>query len=297
MVDVDDDFFSCVCFLCVDEPDDSGAIRPVPTATGFFVAVPLGSTPPASIDYVVTALHCIEKARAQGKNTIYIRFNKRPEGFIEVATSVDDWWTHDTADVAAIRLVAKDVDAVSLSVDTFVGPGPHYEWEGDILDYGKKVIRFVVGHEIYLTGLFTEHYGKERNLPIARFGHISRMPGTVEIKSVDGGRKQITAYLAEFQSWGGHSGPPVFFWHPMMVQTDVTDSGGNTIRTTYDLMHATAFLGLIHGHYDIQRMQETKDVGELQLKLNSGIAIVTPAEAVRQLLMREDLVKDREEIR
>ncbi len=305
MVDVPNEYLSCVSFLCVDEPDNSGAIRPVPTATGFFVRVPLDSTPPAAIDYVVTARHCVEKARREGHDTIYIRFNKKTEGFIEVPTGVDDWLTHDTADVAAIHispgalpdgLTVKHVDAVSLSPSTFVGPGPNYEWQGDIPGIGKKVIRFVVGHEIYLTGLFTEHYGKERNLPIARFGHISRMPGTVDIKSA-GGSTQITAYLAEFHSWGGHSGSPVFFWHPMMVETEVTDGGGNTIRTTYDLMHATGFLGLIHGHYDIPSMQETKDVGELQLKLNSGIAIVTPAEAVRQLLMREDLVAEREKIR
>lgn len=305
MVEVDDVFLSCVCFLCVDEPDGSGAVRPVPTATAFLVGVPLGSTPPASVDYVVTARHCIEQARARGKNTIYIRFNSKAGDFKEVPTDVDDWLPHNTADVAAIQfptdalpggLAAKDVDAASLSMSTFVGPGPHYEWEGEIPDYGKKVIRFVVGHEIYLTGLFTEHYGKERNLPIARFGHISRMPGTVEIESA-GGRAEITAYLAEFQSWGGQSGSPVFFWHPMMAQTDVTDSGGNTIRTTYDLMHATAFLGLIHGHYDIPSTQETKGIGEIQLKLNSGIAIVTPAEAVIQLLMREDFVEDREKIR
>ncbi len=305
MVDVDDEFLSCVCFLCVDEPDKSGVVGPVPYATGFFVGVPLGSTPPARIDYVVTARHCIEEARARGKNTIYIRFNRKTGDFIEVATSVDDWLAHDTADVAAIRvssdalpggLTSKDVDAASLSMSAFVGPGPHYEWEGEIPGYGKKVIRFVVGHEIYLTGLFTEHYGKERNLPIARFGHISRMPGMVEIKSA-GGRAEITAYLAEFQSWGGQSGSPVFFWHPMMAQTDVTDNGGNTIRTTYDLIHGTAFLGLVHGHYDIPTKQMTKDVGELQLKLNSGIAIVTPAEAVKQLLMREDLVEDREKVR
>ena len=305
MVDVSDEFLSCVCFLCVDEPDKSGAVGPVPTATGFFVGVPLGSTRSPRSRYVVTARHCIEQARAGGKNTIYIRFNRKTGDFIEVPTRVDDWLEHDTADVAAIHvssdalpggLESKDVDAASLSMSAFVGPGPHYEWEGEIPDYGKKVIRFVVGHEIYLTGLFTEHYGKERNLPIARFGHISRMPGTVEIESA-GGRAQITAYLAEFQSWGGQSGSPVFFWHPMMAQTDVTDNGGNTIRTTYDLIHATAFLGLVHGHYDIPSKQETKDIGEVQLKLNSGIAIVTPAEAVRQLLMREDLVEDREKIR
>lgn len=304
MVDVSE-FLSCVCFLCVDEPDNSGAVGSVPTATGFFVGVPLGSTPPARIDYVVTARHCIEQARAGGKDTLYIRFNRKTGPFIEVPTRVDEWLEHDTADVAAIHvsldalpggLESKDVDAVSLSMSAFVGPGPHYEWEGEIPDYGKKVIRFVVGHEIYLTGLFTEHYGEKRNLPIARFGHISRMPGPVEIESA-GGRAEITAYLAEFQSWGGQSGSPVFFWHPMMAQTDVTDSGGNTISTTYDLIHATAFLGLVHGHYDIPSKQETKDIGELQLKLNSGIAIVTPADAVRQLLMREDLVEDREKVR
>ncbi len=42
---------------------------------------------------------------------------------------------------------------------------------------------------------------------------------------------------------------------------------------------------------------ETKGdiLGEIQTQLNSGIAMVTPADAVKQLLMREDVVEHRAE--
>jgi hypothetical protein len=304
MVAVPKEYFQTVLFLCVGKPH-KGITRRVPQATAFFVRVPLNSNPPAGVDYVITARHCIEEAREY--DSLYVRINKKVGGFIEIATRVGDWLTHDAADVAAIPILATalpsgvepaDLDQASLKLADFVGPGPEYKYIGEHPLFGKVEVQLRTGHEIFFLGLFTQHYGHERNLPVARFGHISRMPSSLEVQS-GGTRFEAVAYLAEFHSWGGHSGSPVFFLHPMMLRTDYVDDQGSVTRMRDDLVHISSFMGLISGHYDIRtKAKTTGDVlGRVQVRLNSGIAIVTPAEAVKQLLMRDDFVAKREQLK
>jgi hypothetical protein len=305
MVAVPEEYFQTVFFLCVDKPDETNKriVKREPQATGFFVRVPLNSNPPAGADYLITARHCIEDARQYG-GTLYVRINKKAGGFIEIPTSVDDWVAHDDADVAAILGIrtalpegtnSTDLDQASLRLASFVGPGPEYKYTGEAPGVGTVEIQPRVGHEIYFLGLFSQHYGHERNLPVARFGHISRMPCQLEMES-GGTRFEAVAYLAEFHSWGGHRGSPVFFFYPMMLRTDYVDDQGNVTRAGDQPIHVSGFMGLISGHYDISK--EAKKVGDIlgqvQFELNSGIAMVTPAEAVKQLLMRDDLVAERE---
>jgi len=49
---------------------------------------------------VVTARHCIDKAREHGK--LYMRLNLINGTYIEIPTNPDDWYCHPSADVAAI---------------------------------------------------------------------------------------------------------------------------------------------------------------------------------------------------
>jgi hypothetical protein len=67
-----------------------------------------------------------------------------------------------------------------------------------------------------------------------------------------------------------------------------------------DIRYIHAFLGLVSGHYDAPKRLETTGeyseyLGEIKAEINTGIAFVTPAEAIRQLLMREDLLGERQE--
>jgi len=304
---VPEEYLRTVVFLCVDEQTESGTKR-VPKATGFLVRVPIEGSINNALDYVVTARHCIHEASSYRQ--IYIRENRKVGKFIEFPTKIEDWYLHDNADVAAIPLFPSalpkgikptDIDQASLKISDFVGGGPEYKFVGDT-PFGIREIQPRVGHQIYFLGLFTEHYGTERNLPIARFGHISRMPDSLEIE-INNTYFHIVAYLVEFQSWGGHSGSPVFFLYPMVVEDQISlqfVEGGQKQNVTacVNLVWLTSFMGLISGHYDISKeAQKTGDIlGEIQVKLNSGIALVTPAEAVTQLLMREDLMEHRKKL-
>ena len=306
MITVPEDFLHSVVFLSVDERDSNGEMHRLPKATGFFVRVPLESTPNLSVDYLVTARHCVEAAMPS--DNLYLRLNKKGGGYFDAMTRCADWYLHDSADVAAILLLPSllppdtrptDWDLTSLSLDKFVGPGPQYEFKADVpSEVGDLRVecRPAVGYETFFLGLFTPHYGKQSALPIARFGHLAMMPGIVEMKHGDGMTFQAEAYLMEFQSLGGHSGSPVFFVHPMLVQdARVVDGVGNLV-TDVHLTHTTGFMGLVSGHFDIPQKAETiGDVmGSVQTAHSSGMAMVTPAEDVRELLMREDIVAERQ---
>ncbi len=287
MVKVPEDYLRSVVFICVEEPRKEDSKKLVPRATGFLVRS-------ARIDYLVTARHVVEEAHDY--DDLYIRFNRTEGPFVEVPTKRDDWLLHDAADVAAIRvpwstlparLKPADLDVVSLKRSEFIGPGPDYKYLGTAAGLGAVTLQPQVGHEICFLGLFSQHYGQERNLPIARFGHISRMPSLVQLERTGGTPFETMAYLAEFHSWGGHSGSPAFFFHPFMVEDK--DKSGTIIGVDY--IWVAGFMGLLSGHYEISKKARTTGdiLGTIQTKLNTGVALITPAEAVVQLLESEDV--------
>ena len=300
-------YMKTVVFLCVDEPINGGTKR-VPKATGFLAHVPVEDSTDLGVDYLVTAGHCINEARQYG--VVHIRVNRKAGKFIEFPTKVDDWYIHDSADVAAIPCLpsalpsgiqSKDLDTNSLDINAFVGGAPSYK--KIVIRYrNEHEIRPRVGHGVYFVGLFTEHYGEECNLPIARFGNISRMPSLITVES-HGIRSSIIAYLVEFHSWGGHSGSPVFYLIPTTVEHHIplslTNGSSLSLPQRIDLSWETGFMGLISGHYPIvEKAQKRGDIlGDIRVELNSGIATVTPAIAVTELLMREDFVEYRKEIK
>jgi len=139
---IPEEYPKTVVFLCVEEQRE-GAKQPIPKATGFFVGVHIEDSPDLRIDYAVTARHCIEEARQHGG--IYIRVNRKSGSFIEFPTSIDNWYTHDSADVAAIPILRDalppdvkptDLDIISLKSSDFVGGAPDYKIV--VTRYGEK---------------------------------------------------------------------------------------------------------------------------------------------------------------
>jgi hypothetical protein len=200
-VQMSQEFLRVACFLC----EDRGAFAPkkrTPVATAFIVSVPCEEDQGVRWEYLVTARHVIEQSDA---DTLYIRINRKDQGgYTEYETRRDDWSWHDQADVAAIRTpvpavsVANQVEYMAIDIRNSVGPGPRYG-----INEGEVV---TIGDEVLAAGLFLQNYGKERNLPVARFGHVSRMPDTVDITYDVGGYKtslEVVAYLVEFLSWSG----------------------------------------------------------------------------------------------
>ena len=117
------------------------------------------------------------------------------------------------------------------------------------------------------------------------------MPDTVSLTNADGTASNVIAYLAEVHSLSGFSGSPAYFTYPMVVQ-EQTKVGGVDVSTGVHLAWIHGGLGLISGHFEIATEAETSG-GDIQVQHNSGIAIVTPADAIRRLLMRNDVADAR----
>jgi hypothetical protein len=297
-------------FLCIEEYRKGGAVT-VPQATAFFV-VDRNIQRPHPI-WVVTGRHCIQEARADGR-PFFLRVNTN-DGTLDIPMTPDNWHESDKADVA-VALWEAHVGAVLTAVplDQFVSSDYRYYGSNEfpqVRELGGQAVH--VGHEVFFVGLFTQHAGKSRNLPVARFGHVSRLPlESIAVKRRDGSIEHIDGYLAEARSWGGHSGSPVFWYYPaptvhMMPNPHFAQQSREVRRREktpeqIPVSHAgglVALLGLVSAHFDIPLKAETRDdiPGEVTTKINAGMSVVTPAHTMQALLEREDVVKERDEFR
>lgn len=268
MVRVTDHFLGCIAFLCVEDRERN---RLEPRGTAFAVSVPDRDIPEVEHCYLVTARHNLEAAQT---DRIFVRINAE-NGFRDILTDRTGWQTHDSADVAALLFQEEQLERIPLSV--FVGEEFPYHFR---FSEGRN-FPISVGTELFFVGLFVQQPGRGRNLPIARFGNVSRMPTEpVVLTYGDGTPFEQVAYLAECRSWGGHSGSPTF------CVFNLTEDGR-------PLRHI-GFVGLVSAHYDLPTPVSAPGAGELlTAAANSGIAIITPAEFVRELLIRDDVVRER----
>lgn len=284
-------FLRCVVFICEDEgggESGSESVRKVPVATGFKIAVP--ATGDLHFIYVVTARHVIEDSKAA---TLYIRINTMTGGFEHIPTQRFDWITSADADVAVIRMEGSAF--ARLSLDN--GAAPMAQLVDEDGSYRGPPIRLAteiggvpisLGDDIFFLGLFAPQVGAERNIPIARFGNISALPADPLEMPRFGGASTFKgqAYLAECHSWSGHSGSPVFWamWAQIYVEGVEAPMEGMI----------NGLVGLDSGHFPI-RQKAQRPYREVETDINSGISIITPASKIKALLMREDIVKERED--
>jgi hypothetical protein len=270
LVRVTEHFLGCISFLCIEDPREE---RLRPAGTAFAVSVPDPIRPAAAQCYLVTARHNLELALT---DRIFVRVNT-DEGVRDILTDRSDWQKHHSADVACLLLKEEYPEQIPLNV--FVGGDfpNHFRFTESGANFPVSV-----GTELFFVGLFVQAPGRRGNLPIARFGHVSRMPSEVILSFRDESYSlEQVAYLAECGSWGGDSGSPAFcvFYR--------TEDNGTPRRYI-------AFLGLISGHYDNRTEVKALNTEEaFEAAVNSGIAIITPAEFVRELLFREDVVEER----
>jgi hypothetical protein len=295
-VRIDGFFLDCTVFLC----RQTKTLRD-PFATAFFVdwtdAKGLGWR------YVVTARHCIEDVPSQ---EIFVRVNygvgHEITGFRDIPTRKDDWFTHDRADVAMMRYDHQQGDFLKFrsvpfatSVDgeyRFRPTRPFYRQETIDALRASTEAQVQIGDDVFFTGLFAQSAGSKINLPIARFGNISRMPSDelIGIETRARGLVKVRAYLAECRSWGGHSGSPAFWYYPLYTSRPVIGAGSVSTGKS----DVVAFLGLVSGHFDIEKTAKVKtDAKRLITELNAGIAIITPAANMAELFRRDDLEEDR----
>ncbi|MBB5063701.1 hypothetical protein [Granulicella mallensis] len=241
--------------------------RLVPKGTAFFTGHLDRKTAKFRL-YVVTAKHVLDMIRDRTSvDTVVLTFNGK-EGKEEREFPLNVWHYHsgrdgEVVDVAIARFEYQMPDA---SRPYLTNPHEMRCWmpENIFTVSVSSRAHILPGHEVGLTGLFVHHQGSEKNIPIIRVGSIAALPDE-PIRTRMG---LMTAFLVEVRSLGGLSGSPVFS----------TGSDGR-IR----------LIGLVHGHFD-QRTSDIDGVSEdagspfQEERINAGIAIVVPADRIREAL-------------
>ncbi|MGA8521681.1 MAG: hypothetical protein WB807_01330 [Candidatus Dormiibacterota bacterium] len=275
-------------FLGMDK-GGKGGDDPVVCGTAFFVAWPAEDADEAAAgrghSYLVTAKHVVDGILAKSSDQrIYLRVNLLPTvgkgGAVWVSTQRDHW-----------RFPPEDADEY---VDVAVLP---YRPDAGTVDY-RAVHRSMfatqqlidsegigLGDDLFITGLFVNHYGRQRNSPIVRIGNIAGMPD----EPVRTNLGRMAAYLVEARSLGGLSGSPAF----VSLGPLRTGSGGVQLGTSTRFF----LLGLMRGHWDAD-LEGAEDVAidsHLGQELvNMGVAIVIPAEKIEAVISQRELKEERE---
>ncbi|KKW38621.1 MAG: hypothetical protein UY85_C0012G0004 [Candidatus Peribacteria bacterium GW2011_GWB1_54_5] len=251
----------------------------VANGTGFFIGVKNENDPKISNVYLVTAKHVIHS----GGSLILplaIRLNKF-EGnaqVTEISLKEGDVIMHPDPDV--------DLAVIGCLPDQKIFDFLMLPQE---LICEKKVIeneKICEGDEVFFAGLFTSHVGQKQNQPIIRFGKIALMSDEkIEWRDTkDKPAKLLDLYLLECQSFGGNSGSPVFF-HLVPLRTGNLVLGGGPKIFLGGVMRGS-FLNL----NEIQVVKTQKSAISVE---NLGVAAVTPAYFLQEILFSEDLIKAR----
>lgn len=240
--------------------------------------------------YAVTARHCIEACMEMNgpEADIFIRVNGVAGEFREHRTKAKDW------------ISPPDDSGVDLAVCEFEDDGANAGFAVDIefhepvcaKDFEDEAIS--LGQDVFMIGLFVRHPGKKQNTPIARGGIFSAAPSdTVQINLRTQRNPLIKAakvYLVECRSLGGLSGSPIFAQYATMHRTKYAIEMWNGVPPT-------RFLGIVSGHCQVNEHEidaVTENWDPKKDKLNSGIAIVVPAEKVVEILNSEKFASNRE---
>lgn len=267
-IEIPDDVRKCVGFLVY-----KNATKFLFGGTCFFVGVQKTNNNPEH-PAIVTAKHVIDEIRKDSVDgMVYFRFNLR-DGHARIGKGapLEHWEVHPTdpsVDVAALQASpTADTDHLTFSAEDFAT-------EGLVKKEGIGL-----GEEVFLVGLFSEHFGSKRNIPIVRIGNIAAMPE--EPVSVPG-LGSIDAYLIEARSIGGLSGSPVFV---NLGKVRVHEGQLKYLRNGLGFY----LLGLMLGHWDRKVPVAAQDEDHFE-SVNMGIGIVVPAGKILEVIDQPGFVE------
>jgi len=262
-----------VSFIYV--PDGTDEFKP--NGTGFFVGVKNKENEGIFHVYFVTAKHVIKDKDDKYLSEIALRIDKK-EGdsqLIKIALK----------DVQIFEHFDKDVD---IALFNYLPDQSIFDFKfiPNNLIADKEVMaknEIAEGDEVFFAGLFTSHIGQKRNQPIIRFGKVALISDErIEWKERDKPAKFMDLYLLECQSFGGNSGSPVFFQLSPFRKPGQISLGGPVIYLA----------GLMTGSFlSGNQIQITDGVPNLISLQNMGIAAVTPADKLHEILFSEEMIE------
>ena len=225
--------------------------------------------------YLVTAAHVIERTKEKLGPTsqrVRLRVNAWMGGQRWENAPLCSWKVHPdpAVDIAVfkMKLDRSELDHWAWGIETFVNAQSAKE------DGGRRIGH---GDDVVVAGLFFLRQGKFRNVPIVRMANVAALPGE-PIEDSNG--RSMQAYLVESRSIGGLSGSPVFYDIYAAKEAFLGESRVLTTPIRFRL------LGMMQGHFDLPDIAPdsiTEDAKE-RVAINSGIAIVIPAEKIVEAL-------------
>jgi hypothetical protein len=264
-VTIPDEIRKCVVFVGYGTEVGRTSIA----GTAFYVFRQSQSVQGHSFAYLITAKHVIDNIRNKGVGSVLLRVNLKNLGARWANSRLSDWVFHpsdSTVDVAILRVgINDDMDHLAYSLDGCLTR--------------QLIVKHAIGigDEVFLTGLFYPHYGKEYNVPIVRVGNIAAMP----TEKVDTAIGNIDAYLVEARSIGGLSGSPVFVHIGSGMRHGVLSLGGPQFF----------MMGLMHGHFDAQFLPvDMADASVGSGSINMGIGIVVPMDKILEVLNQPAII-------
>ena len=269
---VQDEIRKCVIFLFYKK---NGAYKLA--GTGFFFSTEFPDGSNRTLINVITAKHVIAGiAEKSDDNKVWFRVNNKTE-LAWFDSDISTWLFHptdETVDVA-VNLFRhwddKNIDQMMLHESTIVTE--------EII----KAEGIGIGDEIYVAGLFRNHYGSMKNIPIIRIGNISSM----REEKVNFRNQAVDAYLIECRSIGGLSGSPVFVNMGLhrRINGEIKSSRGHILR----------WIGMISGHWDIEEgAVDAVEEGENGKNVNMGRAIAVPVDRIMEVVNQPLLQAARE---
>jgi hypothetical protein len=265
-----DEILDCVIYLYKSGHEAEEGING--GGSGFLLAVACDrDIPNANHLYAVTNKHVI----AAGANCV--RLNTQEGGKLVVVAEKKDWICSDKDDLAIAPLgrLPPTVKRNALPRECLVTRD--FVREHDV----------GIGDEVLMLGRFIDREGIQQNMPTARFGHISQMPGDpIEIEIAGKSELQEDAFLCEVRSIGGYSGSPVFILPDRSYARK-----GKQLPSERGIL-----LGVDFCH--IRNWTEAKDdrgyeLAHVKVPLNSGMAGVIPGWKLEELIVSEKAVAHR----
>ena len=243
---------------------------------GTAIAVSLaGGDGEPQFQYLVTTGYALEQGRRPGE--LFVRFNMRDGTTRDVSTDPQKEWFGIDVAVNWLCKIPDGADILPLPLSSLV------------TQESAKTRGLEEGADLLAVSPFQLDPENSRTKPLVRLGRIYLMPQLVATRLWAAGSTpmEIEAYLAEWRSWGGPSGSPVFVRPPL----DSDDA------TAFALSPQTGLLGLVHTHMNID--QELELSGETlaagTIDVDYGISVVVPAQRILDVLMMDELELLREQ--
>jgi hypothetical protein len=236
--------------------------------SGFLFAIPSETVPGGLHVFAITNAHVVEG----GSTTI--RINTHDGKFDTLEFDESNWLMHPAGDDVAVCVVP-NLDASRYKYRVLDPRHLLTREEAQSMNVG-------IGDEVFIAGRFVNSEGKQRNLPVLRFGNISQMPVEPIEQRRNAGIHKQESFLVEARSISGFSGSPV-----ILTLMAIYNRQGGALPQGGEGRDIFRLLGIVWGYIqDWERVRDSNGEplpGASMVPINTGMMGVVPAWKIQEI--------------